>query len=481
MNSPTSLYWYDLETFGIDPKRDRISQFAGLRTDLDLNFISDPLVMYCKQANDMLPSPESCLVTGITPQLANREGIIEAEFIASVNKEFSRSNTCVVGYNNLRFDDEFIRYTLYRNFHDPYEREWKNGNSRWDIIDMVRLTRALRPEGIEWPTHPDGLPSFRLEELTQANNIQHEHAHDALSDIYATIAMAKLIKQRQGKLYDYIFSLRNKQEVFQQLNVKEQKPVLHVSGMFPSQYFCTTVVMPIVQHPTNKNGIIVYDLREDPAAMLDLSVEEIRERVFTPKDQLADGVQRISLKTIHANKCPIVAPMSTLDEGSIERIQINLETCMKHMAVIRANAQIKQKISKVFNHKNFVATDDPDQQLYQGFFNEQDKGTMQQIRSLTPHELNSREFYFNDGRLTELFFRFRARNFPDMLSASDAQKWEDYRHHRLTDKDGGGSIHADAFYELLREKEGRPDLTPRQKEILQELKQYADLILRQAN
>lgn len=477
MTATPSLYWYDLETFGIDPKRDRISQFAGLRTDLDLNYISDPLVMYCKQSNDMLPSPESCLVTGITPQLANREGIIETEFIASINKEFSKSNTCVTGYNNLRFDDEFVRYTLYRNFNDPYEREWKNGNSRWDIIDMVRLTRALRPEGVEWPTHPDGLPSFRLEELTKANNIQHQNAHDALSDIYATIAMAKLIKQKQKKLFDYIFSLRNKHEVFAQLNVKEQKPVLHVSGMFPSKYFCTTIVVPIVQHPINKNGIVVYDLREDPSPLLDLGVDEIRERVFTPKDQLPEGVQRIPLKTIHANKCPIVSPVSTLDENSMERIQLDMAICTKHLALIQGDPQLRQKILKVFNYKNYTETDDPDQQLYQGFFNEQDKSTMRQIHKTSPTDLGTTEFFFNDKRMNEMLFRFRARNYPEHLTQEENTAWEKYRLYRLTDENGGGSIQLHEYYQLLDEKEKNPDTTQKQLEIISELRRYAESLL----
>ena len=166
-----TLYWHDYETFGADPARDRPAQFAGQRTDLDLNPVGEPLVVYCKPASDMLPQPEACLVTGITPQLAFQQGIIEAEFIAQIHKELAKPNTCTVGYNNLRFDDEFTRYTLYRNFYDPYAREYRNNNSRWDIIDMARMCYALRPAGIEWPKDEEGVPSFKLENLTQANGL----------------------------------------------------------------------------------------------------------------------------------------------------------------------------------------------------------------------------------------------------------------------------------------------------------------------
>ena len=267
-NNQPSLYWYDYETFGADPRRDRPVQFAGLRTDLDLNVIDEPLCIYCRPADDFLPHPEACLITGITPQKALAEGLPEVEFIAQINEKFSQPNTCVVGYNNIRFDDEITRFSLYRNFFDAYAREWQNGNSRWDIIDMVRLTHALRPEGIEWPTHPDGKPSFRLDQLTVANGISHEAAHDALSDVHATIALAKLIREKQPRLYDYVFERRTKQQIAQLLNIAKPFPVLHVSSMYPSEQGCIALVAPIAAHPVNKNEVIVYDLRVDPQSFL---------------------------------------------------------------------------------------------------------------------------------------------------------------------------------------------------------------------
>ena len=477
MPNSASIYWYDLETFGIDPRKDRIVQFAGIRTDEDLNIVGEPLVQYCKPADDMLPSPESCLVTGITPQKALQEGIHEAAFMDRISAEFLRPGSCVCGYNNIRFDDEFVRYTLYRNFYDPYEREWKNGNSRWDIIDMVRLTRALRPDGIEWPWRDDGLPSFRLDELTVANQIEHANAHDALADVHATIAIARLIRDRQRKLFDFVYSLRSKHQVALQFNVKEHKPVVHTSGMFSSQYFCTTVVAPVAMHPTNKNGVIVYDLREDPTVLLDLSIEDIQKRVFTAKDDLADDETRIPLKTIHLNKCPVVVPLSTLDAESQQRIQLDMALCERHLAVIQSHPLLEKKISQVFHHKGFAPTDDPDQQLYQGFFNEADKGTMQEIRNSTPEQLAQQEFFFNDARLPELLFRYRARNWPDSLSAQEKVLWETFRRHRITDPEGGGSISIDEYNRRLNEISGAAETTASQQAIITALRDYAQSLL----
>ena len=332
-NTP-SILWHDYETWGVSPKYDKPSQFAGIRTDLDLNIISEPEVFYCQPPQDYLPQPEACLVTGITPQKAQREGLTEAEFASRIHAMFSQPNTCVAGYNNIRFDDEVTRYMLYRNFYDPYAREWQHGNSRWDIIDMVRACYALRPDGINWPTNDEGRVSFRLELLTQANGISHEAAHDAMSDVYATIAMAKLIKEKQPKLYDFIFNLKNKRQVAELIDVYNMTPVVHTSSRISSEHGCTSWFAPVSYHPTNKNAVIAVDLAQDPEPLLSLSSEEIKARLYTKRQDLAEGELPIPVKLIHTNKCPIVAPAKTLlpenaARLNIPREQINLLTEME--------------------------------------------------------------------------------------------------------------------------------------------------------
>src|SRR3546814_14818171 len=127
---PASFLFYDLETFGTDPRRSRIAQFAAIRTDAQLNEVQAPVEFFVKPADDLLPSPMATLVTGITPQDALRDGVTEAEAFARIFEEMARPETCTLGYNSLRFDDEFVRHGLFRNFRDPYEREWRGGHSR---------------------------------------------------------------------------------------------------------------------------------------------------------------------------------------------------------------------------------------------------------------------------------------------------------------------------------------------------------------
>jgi len=476
MHSP-SFYWYDYETFGTDPRTDRIAQFAGIRTDMDFNIIDEPIDIYCKAADDILPNPEACLITGITPQKTFETGFIEADFIARIEKEFSTPNTCVVGFNSIRFDDEFTRYSLYRNFFDPYAREWQNGCSRWDIIDLVRMTRALRPEGIKWPVDENGIASNRLELITKANGISHEAAHDALSDVYATIALAKLIKDKQPKLFNFVLEHKNKQKVSKILDLYKPNVALHTSGMYPSTICNTTVVYPLAQHPTNKNGIIVFDLRYSPEDLISLSAEKIIERLYTPRDELPEGVERIPLKTIHINKCPVVAPISTLDDASAKRLGIDKQQYLKHLEVLRNIPGLNKKLVKVYNHNPFTTDTDPDKSLYGGgFFSPEDKKRMEDLRQLSESRLAHAEFNFKDKRIPEMLFRYRARNYPDSLSDIEKTKWNEYRQNKFSNTEDHKALNMKKFNEKLTEYFHDDSLDENKKKVLHDLKEWGEMI-----
>jgi len=477
-SNPASLYWHDYETFGIDPRRDRPVQFAGIRTDLEFNIIGEPLSVYCRPANDFLPAPEACLVTGITPQQALAEGVVESEFIAQIHEEFSRPNTCVVGYNNLRFDDEVTRATLYRNFFDPYAREWQNGNSRWDIIDMLRLTHALRPEGIVWPTHPDGKTSFRLEQLTEANGIRHESAHDALSDVHATIAMARLIREKQPRLYDYIFTHRSKQAAAQLLNVSQPTPLLHVSSMYPAERGCISLVAPLALHPVNKNEVIVYDLRVAPDAFLSLHPDEMAERLFTRQVDLPEGCARLPIKTVHLNKSPVLVPASTLSAEAAEKWQLNRDLAQQHLDTLLAHATFLKNLQAIYKNRKFDAGDDPDFMLYSGgFFSNDDRQRMEVIRQTASAELANLDLPFDDDRLPEMLFRYRARNYPESLNEAEKVRWEEFRQQRLTVDSLGTGVCVTELQARITQLKNNAELNSNQQQVLNALQEYADAII----
>ena len=477
-NKKVSLYWHDYETFGTDPRRDRPAQFAGLRTDQDFNVVGKPLVQYCRPANDVLPHPEACLITGITPQKVAKEGVPETLFIGRINQEMAVPGTCTLGYNTLRFDDEVTRNCLYRNFFDSYAREWQNGCSRWDIIDLVRITRALRPEGINWPNKDDGVPSFRLEDITAANGIEHSGAHDALADVHATIAVAKRVKECQPRLYSYVFQNRGKQQAAAMLSVGAMEPVLHVSGRYSSQRNCIAVVAPLAQHPVNKNGVIVYDLSVDPEPLLTLSVEDIQQRIFVSKENLPDGVERVPLKNIHLNKCPVIAPLKTLRPEDAERLSIDLTACRTNLEKLKQTNCLSEKVKEIFVAPPFEKEVDPDLMLYSGgFFSDKDRSAMERTRRMSPKQLAATSFSFDDLRLPEMLFRYRARNYPESLNQEERERWEIHRRERLTRPGCGGSIVLDEYRKLLDRLREDSALDSAKQKILDELAAYEELIM----
>lgn len=433
-----SIYWYDFETFGADPRFDRPCQFAGVRTDEALNIIEKPTVLYCQQSPDYIPHPMACLITGITPQQANAKGCSERDFIAQIQHIFSQPQTCVVGYNNIRFDDEITRFTLYRNFFDPYEREWKHGNSRWDLLDVVRLCHAVRPEGIQWVYDEHGLASFRLETLTVANGIQHTQAHDALSDVYATIEIAKLLAQKQPKLYGFAFAHRNKASVWSLCQEMMAKPIVHVSSMYSAEYGCIALALPLGITPDNKNAIVSYDLRFDPTPWLGFSVEALRQSLFSTKEALSDlGMTRLPVKCIHANKSPVVAPMTILDDNSCQRWQIDKKAARRHFDVLQANPVFIQNVIAAHQQNPADLPDlaEAEAMLYSGgFFDAHDKRQIERVAAASEADLAQFEPYFHDSRLTALFGRYKARNFPQLLTKDETLQWQRFCESRLYDK-----------------------------------------------
>lgn len=446
-----SFYWHDYETFGTDPRRDRPVQFAGVRTDLQFNPVDDPLVVYLKPADDCLPHPDACLITGITPQLAERQGVCEAEFIRLIHQEIAKPNTCTLGYNTLRFDDEVTRNCLYRNFYDPYAREWQHGNSRWDLIDVVRASRALRPDGLAWPLNEDGAPTIRLDRLTVANGLVHEAAHDALSDVQATIALAQLIRSAQPKLYQFLFQHRVKTEALKLLQIGGFEPVVHISGKYPTSRHCLAIVLPVAPHPSNGNGVIVYDLSADPGPLLELSAEEIRRRVFTAAADLPEGADRIPLKTVHLNKCPVLAPVSVIRAQDAERLSLDLAACRANIEKIKTAAGLAEKLAQVFGAPSaFEAEPDPDLAIYQGgFFSDEDKRKMARLRSMSPEELAGSTEKFADPRLSEMLFRYRARNYPESLDSEETERWQQFCIDRLSGRKPGAGITFEQYFARL--------------------------------
>ena len=422
---------------------------------MSLNPIGEPVNILVKMTNDALPSPAAINVTKITPQDTLRDGVSEAEFCKIASEEIFVPETIAVGYYTVRFDDDFMRAMLWRNFYDPYEWEWKDDRSRWDILDLVRMTRALRPEGIEWPFREDGAPTNRLELITKLNGVSHEHAHDALSDVYATIAVARLIREKQPDLFDYLLSMRNKNEVKKLVNLDNKKPFVYASGRYANEFNKTTVVVPLT---AGRNGnVLVYDLRYNLEEVLkqgsqesvsrgeklldeSLETEEQTEsnfspaalRFYSPSTPVSKTYYPI-VKELSLNRCPAVAPMGVLDKGdgwkkiglTSELVEANLKTLLTHPEFA------EQMRTQYENRPEFPPALEPEEAIYEGFLNDADRVKVAAVRNAEPNKLADFHPEFDDERLPELLLHYKGRNFPETLSEVEMEKYEQYRLKRL--------------------------------------------------
>ncbi len=473
----TSFLWHDYETFGRDPIRERPAQFAAIRTDAQLEEIEDPTMIYCRQSPDYLPDPESCLVHGVIPQTANSLGESEWTFADKINHMMSVPGTCSAGYNNIRFDDEFSRQLFFRNLLDPYAREWSNGNSRWDLIDIVRLTRALRPEGIEWPVDENGKPTNKLEKLTDANGISHANAHDALSDVYATIAMAKLIRKKQPRLYEWAFNRRKKMSALAELSLVSKPAVIHVSGMFSSEFAHTSIVMPVGTHPVNQNGILVYDLRHDPTDLIKCSREEIAERLFTKQSELPEHMTRIPVKTVHANRCPVIAPLSALTKENITSLHLNVNQALKYREMLLPSVDsVQEKLTWAFSAREYPPVEDPELTLYAGSFaSAKDRAIMQKLHAQSHDGDQPVNADFDDDRLREIWFRARGRSHTSSLNATEKEQWYAFCRTRVNAGLDQFRNHEAFTNSLIKLRESHRD--PHYIEIFDSLEQYGQQVV----
>ncbi|MBA2279208.1 exodeoxyribonuclease I [Candidatus Saccharibacteria bacterium] len=471
-----TFYFYDLETSGVIPKTSRVLQFAGQRTDMQLKPVSPPDNIFIRLSEDILPEPDAILINGITPQKTRTDGISEAEFLRYFQKNISLPGTIFTGFNSIRFDDEFMRYMHYRNFYDPYEWSWKDGRSRWDILDVVRMTRALRPEGIEWPVDSSGKPTNRLEYLTRLNKLEHEDAHDALSDVNATIAVARMIYNKQPKLFNFLLEYRDKKKIAE-LAANGQSFV-YSSGKYPSLYHKTTVVTVLGPHP-GKQGVLVYDLRTDPEILKAMIPAEMA-KVWM--ERVEDETKRFPVKTLQFNRCPAVAPLSVLDKASRERISIDPSIITNHKNALTKHPDLYERLlsaltimDKQQQGKFLVDEQDVDCQLYEGFFDERDKTGMSVVRAAEAEEVNSLDMQFTDERLNKLLPLYKARNFPDSMTHDERISWEAFRYHKLMG--GGAKSLASHYFMRLSELAKRQRLSSEQQYLLEELQLYGESIL----
>lgn len=465
-----TYFFYDLETTGLNPRQDRIMQFAGIRTDSKFHQLGEAYNVLVTLSNDTLPNPGALMVTGISPQKTVEEGYSEAEFARILQTEVFTPSTTILGYNSIRFDDEFIRALLWRNYYDPYEWAYDEGRSRWDLLDVVRLTRALRPEGINWPVDDKGQPTNRLELLSQANGLDHSQAHDALSDVQALIGVAQLIHDKQPKLFDYLLSMRDKRAVKQLVSLEQPKPFVYASGRYDSRYHKTTVAYPVAE--AEYGNVYVYDLRVDPSQWVDKSSQELKDIINTPYHERAADYQKLPIKKLQYNRAPAVAPVGVLAaEDGWKKLELTQQMIEKHMTELERHPEFVQRCIAVLGDSVFPKITEAEGQLYDGgFVSDRDKLRAEALRNMSASEIAQYKPQFDDQRLQAMAIRYKARNFASSLTPEEQADYEQWRQQHL-------AAQAPQFMKALSEQASRPNLTSHQQYILEELQLWFEAIM----
>ena len=472
--SSTQL-WFDLETTGIDPQYDRIFQFAAVRTDLQLNPLAEPLTLYCHPACDYVPNPEACLKTGLTPQHVRSKGLPEYRFAAELYRQFSVPETCSSGFNTINFDDNFIRFLFYRNFYDPYDREWKHGNSRWDILDLMRMCRALRPEGLNWPNDAKGAPLFNLLSLCEANQIVCDNPHEAMSDVLATVELARLVLKHQPKLYRYAFKLRHREEVLKILNPEAENAgaVVYTTRFADREQCYTQLVLPLCRESSNRNSILAADLGSDPELLTGADSAALEEAMSS-----GAALHQLGLFRIQCNKVPMVSPAAALREADAVRLNIDLDACEKHRRQLQADSDLPDRLLQASeNAPPRSAAKDADRALYDGFIPDSDRQTRDKIPAMSPSQLAAAQIKFSDWRLNELLFRYRARNFSDSLSEEEKIRWQDWCYRKLTDPELAGQRTLENYMDTIQVLDDALEAQGDKNQVLQQLHEWTDELL----
>ncbi len=466
-----TFFFYDYETDGIEPQRSRIVQVAGQRTDAKFKPIGPPLELLCRPPTDRLPSLHATFVHGIGPRTAAK-GVEEAELADRLMAELERPGTTAVAYNGMDFDHELTRFLCWRTLREPYR--WSSApNARWDPIDTIRAVHALRPSALNIPLRADGKPSFKLEQLAPANDVLHESAHDAASDVHATIGLVRKLHDNAPRIIDWSLRLRHRNHVLAQLDPAAPKPALYVASTTPSELACTTVILPLASLPRGSPAVLAWDLRFDPTPFLQMPPEELRAAVFTKMADREPGEPRPGLMSLRANKNPFVAPIAMFTDEVQERIQLDLPTINKRAAALLSAKGLRGRALHVYDGE-YPAPDDPEEALYAGFLDDSERARLQDVRR-NPVDAVTRQLPWRDPRLAEMVFRFAARNHYRTATQEIRQRWRAHCRDRLFAKQQDGNSYVDAWLQEVADELGK-DNDETRVELLSELKTHGEAL-----
>ena len=469
-----NFVFYDYETTGIDPAMDRPIQFAACRATSDFQAI-DQHEFKCKLAGDVIPSPGATLVHGLSPVPLQREGVTEREFAQRINDVFCDSPQIIMGYNTASFDDPFTQHLLYRNFYDPYQWQYADGNKRYDLIVAIRAAYLFANDVITWPER-DHQISMKLEDLAPANGIEHLQAHDALGDTLATRDLAAQLAAGAPDLWQECLSMSDKKVVQQRIRdaMEGHGALVMIDALFGRERGYAGLVYPIGANPNNPNEIWCIDLGMDLAPLAELSIEELRTYLYLPKSEREPGMPRVPFKRIRTNRACALFPLEKLAQHpqALEIAGIKRE----HFKAQRDWCRLQPNshwmgIAEALLVNEFPPSNWADAQLFDGMFSRNDGAKLRQVRTSEPVDLMADAPSFDDPRLNAMLPLYLARNFPEHLGPRARREWTKYCSARWQGTIKGRGMTLARYTDEMHEMAGR-ELSEAQQQLLFELETW---------
>ncbi|SHH63400.1 exodeoxyribonuclease I [Ferrimonas marina] len=477
---PDYYIWYDFEASTTEVDGIGVTQVALIVTDGNLNEI-ERFEMKCRLGDDIIPHPGAVLVTGHTPQsLAEFPSDYE---VAEKTRELllKYDGACLAGYNSSNFDDEVMRRWMYRNLMPPYDHEWKMGRSRLDLLPVLRMVHALAPGVFKWPTkeveNPDGTigegVSFKLDQLSGLNGIEHENAHDALADVECLIKISQMIRERVPLVWEAALKCRD--WAYNNTIIDGGKPFLMTSPYLnKTNYF--GLFMNVAS--SGKKERYVYNLMVDPAQFDGLSEQEIVDLIYSKKEDMPEGIERPGLTKVKTNGVPQVFP-TRLPTGEMVLSPETMSHCSLDGQAIRANAKALMERRKTWERvvtllmaKEFDPKPDwPDYDLYSGGFLSRDE--THRIEQALSRPIEERVAFAElDTRVGRIVFLQIGRADPDLFNEEQREQWDRFVREKLSGSDKYPGYTIDQCVQDIAQIKRERDLTEQQVAQLDDLLAY---------
>jgi exodeoxyribonuclease-1 len=398
-----SFVFYDTETTGTDTWFDQILQFAAIKTDADLNEL-DRFEIRCRLLPHVVPSPGAMRVTGVrASQLTDLSYCSHYEMMRAIRaKLLEWSPATFIGYNSLDFDEPLLRQAFYQTLHSPYLTN-TSGNTRSDAMRMVHACNVFAPNCLIIPIGDKGRPVFKLDRLAPANGFNHDHAHDALADVEATIFMCRLILERAPDVWSSFMRFTRKPAVVDYITAE---PVFCLSEI----YFGRTLsylVTAIGQNPENGNDWYLYDLAIPPETLAAMTEAQLQQRLaISPKP----------IRTLRSNGVPIIFPGDEAP-ANCKGAEFGLGELERRAEMLRDDDAFRRRLMVAYAAGKEPYPESPhvEQQIYSGFF-DSEQHLMDAFHDAPWEKRAGIVDRFQDARLKAIGYRLIHAERPDLMA-----------------------------------------------------------------